>query len=105
MTRQARLRTRVGGALALFLPVLFLALPAAGDAGSFALAAALAAALASALVVRAGRLRPEPTTTPVQQRAVSIRERARSAGFLRLRDPDAPGRTRPRAPSAGSAAA
>ncbi|WP_216211787.1 DUF6412 domain-containing protein [Amycolatopsis aidingensis] len=105
MTRQAQLGTRIGFVLALLLPALFLALPTAGNAGSFALATALTAALASALVVCAGRVQPEPTTAPVQQRALSLRERARSAVYLRLRDPDAPGRTRPRAPSAGSAAA
>jgi hypothetical protein len=42
--------------------------------------------------------------TVVPGRAVSLRQRARGAAFQRLRDPDAAGRPRPRAPSAAPAA-
>jgi Family of unknown function (DUF6412) len=38
-------------------------------------------------------------------RTVGLRSRARRAVFLRLRDPDAAGRPRPRAPSTASAIA
>jgi hypothetical protein len=36
----------------------------------------------------------------VQRRARALREKASRAAFLRITDPDAPGRARPRAPSA-----
>jgi hypothetical protein len=94
---------RVKLVLALFLPALFLALP--GGQGPLGLATALTAGIAAAFVVAVvlqGRLE---TAVPMHVRAVSLRERARLANFIRLRDPDAPGRTRPRAPSSGSAAA
>lgn len=88
--------------LALFLPALFIALPAAGGLGG--LATALTAGLAAALVVVVV-LHVRLATTPAQVRTLSLRERAKLTVFLRLRDPDAPGRTRPRAPGFGSAAA
>jgi hypothetical protein len=96
---------RVRVVLALFLPALFLALPALGGHGAFGLATALTAGIAAAFVVAvvlSGRLE---TAVPMHVRAISLRERARLANFIRLRNPDAPGRTRPRAPSPGSAAA
>jgi hypothetical protein len=46
-----------------------------------------------------------PTAVPARVRAISLRERARKSVFLRLRDPDASGRPRPRAPGAALAAA
>ena len=94
--------TRAKLALALFLPALFLALPAANS--PFGVATALTASLAAALVVVALHVRL-PATAPVHVWAVSLRDHARHAVFLRLRDPDAAGRTRPRAPSAAQAAA
>lgn len=87
--------------LALFLPALFLALPSAGS--PLGLAATLTAGLA-ALAVVALHVRL-PATAPVHVWAVSLRDRARHTAFLRLRDPDAAGRTRSRAPSAAQAAA
>ena len=89
--------------LALFLPALFIALPAVGGASPLGLATALTAGLAAALVVAV--VLPVRLETPVRVRAISLRERAKLTVFLRLRDPDAPGRTRPRAPGFGSAAA
>lgn len=40
----------------------------------------------------------DPLRSAVRVRAIALRERARHSAHLRLRDPDAPGRTRPRAP-------
>lgn len=88
--------------LALFLPALFLALPAVGS--PLGLATALTLGLAALAVVAALHVRL-PATAPVHVWAVSLRDRARLTAFLRLRDPDAAGRTRPRAPSAAPAAA
>ena len=42
---------------------------------------------------------------PLIQRASALREKSWRAAFLRQRDPDAAGRTRPRAPTAAPAAA
>ena len=89
--------------LALFLPALFIALPVAG--GPAGLATAFTAGLAAALFVVVALQVRLPATAPTHVRAISLRERARLATFLRLRDPDARGRTRPRAPSAAQAAA
>lgn len=44
-------------------------------------------------------------SSPVRGRATALRERSRRAAFLRLRDPDARGRRRPRAPGSRSLAA
>lgn len=93
---------RVRLVLALFLPALFIALPAAGGLGD--LAGALTVGLAAALVIAV--VLPVPLETiPTAVRTLSLRERAKLTVFLSLRDPDAPGRTRPRAPGLGSAAA
>jgi hypothetical protein len=91
--------------LALFLPALFIALPAIGGASPLGLATALTAGLAAALVVGVVVLPVRLETAPTRVRTISLRERAKLTVFLRLRDPDAPGRTRPRAPGLGSAAA
>jgi predicted cobalt transporter CbtA len=95
---------RVKLVLALFLPALFLALPAIGGGPSpLGLATALTAGIAAAFVVAVvltGRLE---AAVPIHVRTISLRERAQL--HVRLRDPDAPGRTRPRAPTSGSAAA
>jgi Family of unknown function (DUF6412) len=44
-------------------------------------------------------------TGPLTGRSVALRDKAWSAGYQRLLDPAAPGRARPRAPSAAPAAA
>jgi hypothetical protein len=88
--------------LALFLPALFLALPTATS--PLGVTTALTAGLAALVVAAALHVRL-PATAPVHVWAVSLRDRARHTAFLRLRDPDAAGRTRPRAPSAALAAA
>ncbi len=51
----------------------------------------------------AARRQHTPSATGV--RAIALRSRARRSVFLRLRDPDAAGRPRPRAPSTAVAAA
>lgn len=89
--------------LALFLPALFIALPAVGGVNPLGVATALTASLAVAILAVAICVRLEPTAAAMQVRALSLRERAQL--FVSLRDPDARGRTRPRAPSPGSAAA
>lgn len=66
--------------------------------------AVLAVALVGSLAVGAslaGAVSPLPTA----RRAVALRERSWRVAFLPQRDPDARGRTRPRAPSAVPAAA
>jgi hypothetical protein len=82
-------------------------LPAlASTGGLLFIASALAATLVVVLVVshaHAGQL--DLLTSPVRGRAVALRERARRAAFLRLRDPNAPGRKRPRAPGLRGSAA
>jgi hypothetical protein len=60
-------------------------------------AAALAVAGLVVLAARRPVVRPVPDA---RRRALSLRERAVHAAFIRLRDPDAAGRPRPRAPSA-----
>ncbi|GAB2643290.1 DUF6412 domain-containing protein [Kribbella swartbergensis] len=78
----------IAGALALVIPVL--------DTASLAAAVLTAAALLFALLVVARS--SAPAFTPVRAIATSVRHRAEAAAFLRLRDPDAAGRPRPRAP-------
>jgi len=78
----------IAGALALVIPVL--------DTASLAAAVLMAAALLVAVMVVARSSRP--VATPLLARATSVRHHAEQSVFLRLRDPDAAGRPRPRAP-------
>ncbi|EMD25402.1 hypothetical protein C791_4842 [Amycolatopsis azurea DSM 43854] len=105
--------------LALFLPELFVVLPVVGGvnplslvtaltasvavANPLGLAAALTASLAVVLLALAAHFGPEPAAAAMKVRVIKLRERAQL--FLSLRDPDARGRVRPRAPSLGIAAA
>ncbi|MGY6652274.1 DUF6412 domain-containing protein [Amycolatopsis sp. TRM77291] len=89
--------------LALFLPGLFVVLPVVGGINPLGLAAALTASLAAVLLALAAHFRLEPAAAAMRVRAISLRERAQL--FLSLRDPDARGRVRPRAPSPGIATA
>jgi Family of unknown function (DUF6412) len=66
--------------------------------------AVLAGALAACLAGGAGRARLA-AGVPLVSRAAALREKSWRAAFTRLRDPDAAGRPRPRAPSAAPAAA
>jgi hypothetical protein len=94
---------RVKLVLALFLPALFLALPVLGGQGPLGMATALTAGIAAVFVVAVVLSARVEAAVPLHVRAISLRERAQLQ--VRLRDPDAPGHTRPRAPSSGSAAA
>ena len=67
------------------------------------LAGAMFAAVLALLTSVAGVSRT--AALPLIRRACALREKSWRAAFLRQRDPDAAGRTRPRAPSAAPAAA
>lgn len=66
--------------------------------------AVLAVAVVGCLAVNAS-LAGATAGLPVLRRIAALRQRSSRVAFLRQRDPDARGRTRPRAPTAGSAAA
>ena len=68
----------------------------AGPSGLAGLAGALLIAAVAAVLLLAGRVTgDDPATT-----GLALRTRAGRAGVPRYRDPDAPGRTRPRGPTA-----
>jgi Family of unknown function (DUF6412) len=69
------------------------------------LAGAMFAAATALLTSVAGVSRAAAAALPLIRRARALREKSWRAAFLRQRDPDAAGRTRPRAPSAAPAAA
>ena len=69
-----------------------------------ALAAVTLTCLAVGVLARSARL-AAITAVPLRSGAAALRERSWRAGFVPQRDPDAPGRARPRAPTAGPAAA
>ncbi|MGI8416383.1 MAG: DUF6412 domain-containing protein [Nakamurella sp.] len=87
------------------LPTALLAVFATGDflptgtAGSLALASAVTAGLVLLVVVAAVQLQPSSSSVPARSRAITLRECAKHTVFLRLRDPNARGRIRSRAPS------
>lgn len=66
--------------------------------------AVLAVAVVGCLAVSAS-LAGASAGLPVLRRIAALRDRSVRVAFLRQRDPDARGRTRPRAPSAAPAAA
>ncbi|MBV9384095.1 MAG: hypothetical protein JOY82_15155 [Streptosporangiaceae bacterium] len=76
------------------------ALPAA--AAAVLAAAVLTVVLVALVATCAGVAR---TAIPLVRRTTAFREKSWRAAFLRQRDPDADGRTRPRAPTAAPAAA
>ena len=82
---------------------------AASPSGLTALAATVLAgamlAAALALVTSVAGVSRTAAALPLIRRACALREKSWRAAFLRQRDPDAAGRTRPRAPSAAPAAA
>ncbi|MEV7288069.1 DUF6412 domain-containing protein [Streptomyces sp. NPDC093252] len=83
--------------LALLLPLLqFALLDAGGLYATVALAATAAAGSALTLCALLGS-RSAPAVPPTRVRT-AIRDRRRRTAFLPQRDPDARGRTRPRAP-------
>jgi hypothetical protein len=80
----------IASALALVIPVF--------DTASLAAAVLTAAALLLALVVVARSAARSPLTSPLPARISATRANARRTAYLSLRDPDAAGRPRPRAP-------
>ena len=72
-------------------------------AGAVLAGAMLAAVLA--LLTSVASLSRATAALPMIRRASALREKSWRAAFLRQRDPDAAGRSRPRAPSAAPAAA
>jgi len=99
----------VGGVLAVVAGLLravahlALALPAPSLAATVLAGAMLAAVLA--LLTSVAGVSRTAAALPLVRRARALREKSWRAAFLRQRDPDAAGRTRPRAPSAAPAAA
>ena len=73
--------------------------------GAAVLAGAVLATAVLALLTSVASLSRTTAALPMIRRASALREKSWRAGFLRQRDPDAAGRSRPRAPSAALAAA
>lgn len=69
------------------------------------LAVAVLAAVAAGCVAAAVRFDRAVAPVPVVRRVTALCEKSWRVAFLRLRDPGARGRSRPRAPAAASAAA
>ncbi|GAA1648503.1 hypothetical protein GCM10009744_44860 [Kribbella alba] len=75
-----------------------LAMPAVRpDSGLLAVAVLTAAAVVFALLL-VSQLATTRPSSPLLARATALRELTRKAAYLPLRDPDAAGRPRPRAP-------
>lgn len=102
-----------GGALALVAFVAYIAgLFLTGPGGlsvltvlSAAVLATMLTGLVAAVIIGSARVACAVTAAPLRRRASGLREKSWCAAFLPQRDPDAPGRSRPRAPSAAPAAA
>ena len=102
--------TLLGGLLAMLTGLLHdLIQLAASPSGLTALAGTVLAGamLAAVLALIASVASPsqESAAQPLIRRASALREKSWGAAFLRQCDPDAAGRSRPRAPSAAPAAA
>jgi Family of unknown function (DUF6412) len=70
-----------------------------------ALAVAMLAVVAAGCVAADVRVDRALGAVPVVRRVTALRDKSWRTAFLRLRDPDARGRSRPRAPTAAPAAA
>jgi Family of unknown function (DUF6412) len=70
-----------------------------------ALAVAVLAVVAAGCIAAAVRVDRAPAAVPVVRRVTALRDKSWRVAFLRLRDPGARGRPRPRAPAAAPAAA
>jgi Family of unknown function (DUF6412) len=79
--------------------------PSQSASGLMALAAIALTGMLVAFLAHGSRIAATVTARPLTGRAAALREKSWSAAFQRLRDPDAAGRPRPRAPSAVPAAA
>jgi Family of unknown function (DUF6412) len=99
--------TALGGLLAMLAGLLRdLAQLATNPSVLTALAAAvLAGAVLAAVLALIASFSRAAVAIPQISRACALREKSWRAAFGRQRDPDAPGRARPRAPSAAPAAA
>ena len=73
--------------------------------GLMAVAAVVLTGMLVAFLAHGARIAAAVTARPLTGRAVALSEKSWSAAFQRQRDPDAAGRSRPRAPSAVPAAA
>lgn len=89
-------------ALVATLVTVFGTAPDPGGPAVLGLLALMALAAVAAALTTLGWLLPSPDNGAVQARVGSIRRRAALLGVVVVRDPDAAGRTRPRAPG-GSA--
>lgn len=78
---------------------------ALAPSGLMMLAAITLTGMLIALLAASARLAAAATALPLRGRSAAFREKSWGAGFLPQRDPDAAGRTRPRAPTAAPAAA
>ena len=76
-----------------------------GATPSVVLALATVALAAAVIAVLAGAPWPGTALSAGPQRAVALRRKSWGAAFQRQRNPDTPGRARPRAPTAAPAAA
>ncbi|KUN36635.1 hypothetical protein AQJ30_20585 [Streptomyces longwoodensis] len=92
---RSRGAARLGACLVLF--VLFVALLDAGSLSATVALAATAAASSALAVCSLVAARCAPAVPPTRVRT-AIRDRDRRTAFLPQRDPDARGRSRPRAP-------
>jgi Family of unknown function (DUF6412) len=79
--------------------------PSGLTAAVLALSAGAVVAAALVLLTSVAGVSRTAAALPLLRRARALREKSWRAAFLRQRDPDAAGRTRPRAPSAAQAAA
>jgi hypothetical protein len=88
------------------VPALDLAvLPGGHQSVLMVLAAITLTGVLMALLAQGGRIAAAAAAVPLGCRAAALRAKSWRAGFLPQRDPDAPGRSRPRAPTASPAAA
>jgi len=109
----AMVMTALGGLLAMLAGLLRDLVPstqlAVSPSGMTALAATVLAgamfAAVLALLTSVAGVSRTAAALPLVRRARALREKSWRAAFLRQRDPDAAGRTRPRAPTAAPAAA
>jgi hypothetical protein len=75
------------------------------QSGLMMLAAITLTGMLVALLAQGARIAATAAAIPLGCRAAALRAKSWRAGFLPQRDPDAPGRSRPRAPTASPAAA
>ncbi|HUK69167.1 MAG TPA: DUF6412 domain-containing protein [Streptosporangiaceae bacterium] len=73
-------------------------------AGLIMLAATVLTCVLAGFLASGARIARTFTTVPLRKRAAALRAQSRRTAFLRQRDPDAAGRSRPRAPDASTAA-